>query len=140
MPTTPDRLSPEDGALARPWHRYDTWQTLTMSPLSRPVFYRGIAGKKCGTIILSAEELGNCRHPVLQSRFSTEPYLVPLLSLRVFVDLSSIILSLPSPMSVRTEVTPFRHLSRSHCHARLFFLYLLRVPVPSAQHRFQHPV
>uniref|UniRef100_A0A4W5MDE6 Copine Vb n=1 Tax=Hucho hucho TaxID=62062 RepID=A0A4W5MDE6_9TELE len=23
--------------------------------------HRGIAGKKCGTIILSAEELGNCR-------------------------------------------------------------------------------
>uniref|UniRef100_A0A6Q2X546 C2 domain-containing protein n=1 Tax=Esox lucius TaxID=8010 RepID=A0A6Q2X546_ESOLU len=41
---------------------YCTWPNLTTElSLSLSVFNRGIAGKKCGTIILSAEELGNCR-------------------------------------------------------------------------------
>uniref|UniRef100_A0A8K9V3J5 Copine Vb n=1 Tax=Oncorhynchus mykiss TaxID=8022 RepID=A0A8K9V3J5_ONCMY len=51
------RLEKPLGCFTRPW------LNLTMCyPLSSvSVFYSGIAGKKCGTIILSVEELGNCR-------------------------------------------------------------------------------
>uniref|UniRef100_A0A6Q2YRS4 C2 domain-containing protein n=1 Tax=Esox lucius TaxID=8010 RepID=A0A6Q2YRS4_ESOLU len=58
---SPD-LSKHDWSLAPLGYRYCTWPNLTTElSLSLSVFNRGIAGKKCGTIILSAEELGNCR-------------------------------------------------------------------------------